>query len=115
MVRKEIQMTPTLEDLEVELANRLRDVTADPNKPFVVDEIVNRLIPTTPSILGLVYASATTVLDKMDDDGGSVTAIIQYHLKQHLMDLGMKLHKSRTQYRNDNNDSVVPFQPKEDS
>ena len=108
-------MTPTLEDLEVELANRLRDVTADPNKPFVVDEIVNRLIPTTPSILGLVYASATTVLDKMDDDGGSVTAIIQYHLKQHLMDLGMKLHKSRTQYRNDNNDSVVPFQPKEDS
>ena len=57
-------MTPTLEDLEVELANRLRDVTADPNKPFVVDEIVNRLIPTTPSILGLVYASATTVWTK---------------------------------------------------
>lgn len=107
-------MTPTLEDLEVELANRLREITADPNKPFVVDEIVNKLIPTTPSILGLVYASATTVLDKMDDDGGSVTAIIQYHLKQHLMDFGMKLHKSRSQYKNDNNDSVVPFQPKED-
>ena len=114
MVRKEIQMTPTLEDLEIELANRLREITADPNKPFVVDEIVNNLIPTTPSILGIVYASATTVLDKMDDDGGSVTAIIQYHLKQHLMDFGMKLHKSRSQYRNDNNDSVVPFQPKED-
>ena len=83
-------MTPTLEDLEDELLRRMREM-----KTYEIDidiiKLIEQITPTKPQLLASVYASSTKWLDKVDQDGGSVSAIISNHVQKHLNEVATKM------------------------
>ena len=76
-------MTPTLEDLENELLRRMREMKAH-EIDIDVMKLVEEITPTNKQFLATVYASAVWWLDKQEEDGGSVSAIISNHVQRHL-------------------------------
>lgn len=76
-------MTPTLVDLEDELLRRMREM-----KTYEIDidiiKLIEQITPTDPQLLASVYASSAKWLDKVEQDGGSVSAIISNHIQNHL-------------------------------
>lgn len=83
-------MSPTLEDLENDLLRRMREMKAH-EIDIDVMKLVEEITPTNKQFLATVYASAVNWLDKQEEDGGSVSAIISNHVQRHLNEVATKM------------------------